>query len=201
MQPLGEAIGNRLGPLDRVEEVFAETFLDDLLGGHGSRLGRHHCFERPAGARRPHGRRHRHRHIFAWTAVGILTTRQLGNLVEEMDFADDDADLGILIVLTAAIRHADVALEAHRLLVLRERAHIEGPPGKTTRQVRDLDRHLATDLAADIPQAQILHARRIHQLGDVDLAGVVLGQHLQAGRVDECIGPGELQGVGPFLEC
>ena len=50
--PLRPAVGDRLGAFDRVDEVFAQPFLDDLLGLLGGSLRR-------AGGSGGHGRVHR----------------------------------------------------------------------------------------------------------------------------------------------
>ena len=43
--------------------------------------------------------------------------RQLGDLLDQVDRADDQAHLGVLVLLAAVVVHADEALEAHVLLV------------------------------------------------------------------------------------
>ena len=133
-------------------------------------------------------------------AVGILPPGQCGDLVEDVNLADDQAGLGVLVVLAAVVGDADVRLQPHQLLILRERAHVEGPPGQAAGQVGDLDRHLAVQGAGDVPESQVLHAGRKNQLRDVDLVGAGLRDHFQTRRVDQRILPRELQAVGAFLE-
>jgi len=91
--------------------------------------------------------------------VCVLSFRQVGYLVEQADLANEQPGLGVLVILTAGVGDAHVALKPHLLFVLRKRSHIERPPGQAAREIRDLERYLAADLGTNEPAAKLPQPR------------------------------------------
>ena len=70
------------------------------------------------------------------------------------------------------------------------------PRGK----IPDLDGDLAGHLALDVPLQGVVAARRERGIDQIDLVLLVEDAELDRGRVDERIGPGELDAVDAFLD-
>ena len=126
--------------------------------------------------------------------------RQLGDLLNQVDRADDQPHLGVLIFLAAVVGHPHEAVEAELLLVLVGNEQVIGAPGDAAGEVSDLDRRLAVDLALDVPKELLRLVVRESRVEHIELVGAGQELQLDGGRVDERVGPGELQWVDALLE-
>jgi len=130
----------------------------------------------------------------------MVPTGKGRDLIQQVDLAHDQPDLGVLVVLAAVVGDPHVPLQAHGPLVGREGPGVEGPPGQAAGQVGDLHRDLAFGLAPNRPHAQVLDPRREGQVRDLDPVHLSLGRNLQAGGIDQGALPGELEAVGPLVQ-
>ncbi len=165
--PLRPAVGNRFGAFDRVDEVLAKAFLDDLLFfGRRGRSRRHGAAHRSA--------IHRSRGHLAAQAADALFAKllyfvhrhvgQLGDFLDEVDRADDEPDLGVFVFFAAVVGDADETIDVERAFVLVGDRDVIGTPSDAAGEVRDLDRRLAVELALHVP---VEHLRLVVREGGV----------------------------------
>ena len=67
-------------------------------------------------------------------------------------------------------------------------------------EIPDLDGDLAGDLALDVPLQGVVAAGGEGGIDQIDLVLLVEDAEFDAGRVDERVGPGELDAVDAFLD-
>ncbi|MCK7580643.1 MAG: hypothetical protein MZV65_36735 [Chromatiales bacterium] len=164
-----------------------------------STISRHRC-----------GRHHRAGGLLAQFPILLLlelvlhaSDRQLGqfgDLFHEIDGAHHQPHLGVFVILAGVIAHPHEAFQLKRFLLGIGDGQIIRRPGDAGGEVADLDGRLAVGVALHVP---VQGLRLVVREGGV--------QHLQAGlrlaefqfyrsRVDQGVGPGELQGVDALLE-
>ena len=105
-----------------------------------------------------------------------------------------------LVLLAGLVEDADVAAEVHRLLVGIRDADVVHRPGEPAGEVADLHEDLALVLRLDVPDQVLRLLAGEDGVGDLDRVGVLQRAELDAGRVDQRVGPGELEPVRPALE-
>ena len=148
--PLGPAVGDRFGAFDGVDEVFAEAFLDDFFfAGAGAGCGTGIAPPNAAAVHRSRGRfagaigRTRSSPSSSTSLIGNL--RQLGDLLDEVDRADDQPDLGVFVFFAAVVGDADEAFDVQLAFVLVGDRDVVGGPGDAAGEIRDLDRGFAVE--------------------------------------------------------
>ena len=127
-------------------------------------------------------------------------SRQVGDLLHQVDLAHDQPRLGVVVEFARAVRHPHVAGHVELRLILIGDADVIGAPGDAAGKIPDLDGDLARHLARDVPLQGVVAACRERRVHQIDLVLMVENPELDAGRVDERIGPGELDAVDAFLD-
>ena len=126
--------------------------------------------------------------------------RELGDFLDQVDRADDQPHLGVFVFLAAVVVDADEAFQLQRLLGGVGDGDVVGGPGDAAGEIGDLDRRCAVDLALHVPVQHLRLVVREGRVEHVQLVGLRQELQLDAGRVDQRIGPTELQRVDPLLE-
>ena len=209
-QPLGLLVADILAAFDGEEEVLGEALFDDRFrprvgsaaapSAAASPLatGVHLAADldlgfaracpgsRPLPSPRPRARRR--------------PAGQVGDLLDQIDLAHDQPRLGVVVEFARVVEHAHVAGQVQLGLVLVGDAHVVGRPGDAAGEVADFDGNLAGQLALDVPLQGVVAAGGERGVDQIDLLLVVQDAEVDAGRVDQRVGPRELDAVDPLLD-
>ena len=175
------------------------------LGSAGLRLARAGAACRRRGLdRHRHGLRRGVPRAWPSSIAGDLADRDAGPAAAifstRLIVPDHQPHLGVLVLLARVVEHPDEALEAHLRLGRVGDADVVGRPADAAGEVRDLDRRLAVELALDVPVEHLRLVVREGRVEHLELVGVGQEPQLDRGRVDQRVGPGELERVDALLE-
>ena len=76
---------------------------------------------------------------------------QLGDLLHQIDPADDQADLGVLVLLAAVVVDPDETFDVQLRFVLVGDGDVVGLPGDAAGEIGDFDRRFAIQFALHVP--------------------------------------------------
>ncbi len=196
--PLRPAVGDRLGAFDGVDEVLAQALLDDFLGLAAARRRR--------GAPRPA----RLVPTALPSAASFLDSSALRprncRAPLPCGICANWAIFSTRLILPTTSRTWAFSYSSPELFDTRTKPskpicvssgsamqHVVGRPGDAAGEVGDLDRRLAVDLALDVPVEHLRLGVREGRVEHVQLVGLGQEPQLHRGRVDQRVGPTELQ--------
>ena len=133
-------------------------------------------------------------------APGGRPLGQVGDLLDQIDRAHHQPRLGVVVQLARVVHHADVAGHVQLGFVLVGDAHVVGAPGDAAGEVADLDGNLAGHAALDVPLQGVVAAAGKRRVDQIDLVLLVEDAEVDARRIDQRIGPGELHPVDALLD-
>ena len=210
-QPLRLLVADILAAFDGEEEVFGEALFDDGFRPRHRVCGR--CRRRPPrrwppgvaarselGPWFPRASRGSGPLAFAFSAVQAAAACQVGDLLDQIDRAHDQPRLCVVVQFARAVEHADVAGQVQLRLVLVGDAHIVGRPRDAAGEVADFDGDLARHLALDVPLQGVVAAGGEGRVDQIDFVLLVQNAEVDAGRVDQRVGPRELDAVDALFD-
>src|SRR5689334_21595485 len=98
--------------------------------------------------------------------------REGDDLFHQSNDANDEADLGVVVIFAAVTDHTDVAGEVHQLFLAGNFGDVIGGPTDAAGEVANFDLHFAGKTAVDAPFQSVVHARRKTVVDDVHIIGV-----------------------------
>ena len=72
--------------------------------------------------------------------------RKVGDFLYQVDLADDQANMGVLIFFSRVVEDTHVSAELHQFLIGVGNCHVVHLPGQSAGEVTDFDRHLSFEL-------------------------------------------------------
>ena len=186
-QPLRLLVADILAAFDREEEVLGKALFDDLLrrfAGRAASAGMasarssasSNAFLTTGRGAAGRGRRNRHR------PARRRPAGEVGDLLDQVDLADHQPRLGVVVEFARTIEHPDVAGEIQLRFVFVGDAHVVGGPRDAAGEVADFDRDLAGQFTVDVPLQGVVAARREGRIDEINLVLIVQDAEVDAGR-------------------